>query len=259
MSTPRSWPTARARTPSEVSIDDLCSALYASAQNNDLPVHVLRQSDLAREPAARRRCQQKGRAGHRTIHAEDRASKKVSTIRSIRMQALPASARFLRELRMQFGNLGFVAAAYNAGPRRVTDWLQRRSACRAKRATMSCVSPDFRSTPGAICRSRAMRADFRRPPALPQPAGLRQCGADAGGRGASDAGQDRTGQARRAVADDLPQDDDAPLAKGSGKSRVRASKRQAHRKGNDRKESHAARRSGHEHHAAKREAGTQAA
>jgi membrane-bound lytic murein transglycosylase MltF len=41
--------------------------------------------------------------------------------------ALPASGRLLRTLRVQFGNLGLVAAAYNAGPKRVTDWLQQRS------------------------------------------------------------------------------------------------------------------------------------
>ncbi len=39
------------------------------------------------------------------------------------VQALPKSAQFLAELREQFGNLGLAAAAYNAGPRRVQDWL----------------------------------------------------------------------------------------------------------------------------------------
>ncbi len=37
--------------------------------------------------------------------------------------ALPKSAEFLRALRDQFGNLGLAAAAYNAGPQRVRDWL----------------------------------------------------------------------------------------------------------------------------------------
>jgi hypothetical protein len=41
------------------------------------------------------------------------------------VQALPKSAEFLSELRNQFGNLGLAAAAYNAGPRRVQDWLAR--------------------------------------------------------------------------------------------------------------------------------------
>ncbi|WP_244065096.1 lytic transglycosylase domain-containing protein [Bradyrhizobium sp. Ce-3] len=39
------------------------------------------------------------------------------------VQALPKSAEFLSELRNQFGNLGLAAAAYNAGPRRIQDWL----------------------------------------------------------------------------------------------------------------------------------------
>jgi len=39
------------------------------------------------------------------------------------VQALPKSAEFLNELREQFGNLGLAAAAYNAGPRRVQEWL----------------------------------------------------------------------------------------------------------------------------------------
>jgi hypothetical protein len=39
------------------------------------------------------------------------------------VQALPKSAEFLNELRIRFGNLGLAAAAYNAGPRRVQEWL----------------------------------------------------------------------------------------------------------------------------------------
>jgi hypothetical protein len=41
--------------------------------------------------------------------------------------ALPASGRLLRTLRARFGNLGLVAAAYNAGPKRVLDWQQQRA------------------------------------------------------------------------------------------------------------------------------------
>ncbi len=39
------------------------------------------------------------------------------------VQALPKAAGFLRDLRREFGNLGLAAAAYNAGPGRVRDWL----------------------------------------------------------------------------------------------------------------------------------------
>ena len=37
--------------------------------------------------------------------------------------AIPASAGYLADLKAQFGNLGLAAAAYNAGPQRVSDWL----------------------------------------------------------------------------------------------------------------------------------------
>jgi hypothetical protein len=38
-------------------------------------------------------------------------------------QAIPASAAFLADLIAQFGNFGLGAAAYNAGPTRVANWL----------------------------------------------------------------------------------------------------------------------------------------
>jgi hypothetical protein len=39
------------------------------------------------------------------------------------VQALPASAEFLRDLKTQFGNFGLAAAAYNGGPGRLRRWL----------------------------------------------------------------------------------------------------------------------------------------
>lgn len=39
------------------------------------------------------------------------------------IEALPKAAEFLRDLRGEFGNLGLAAAAYNAGPRRVHEWM----------------------------------------------------------------------------------------------------------------------------------------
>jgi hypothetical protein len=38
-------------------------------------------------------------------------------------QAIPASARYLGELKSSYGNLGLAAAAYNAGENRVSRWL----------------------------------------------------------------------------------------------------------------------------------------
>jgi transglycosylase-like protein with SLT domain/sporulation related protein len=57
------------------------------------------------------------------------------------VEALPKSAEFLRDLRTQFGNLGLAAAAYNAGPQRVRDWLAgRRTLPRETRNYVSAVT-----------------------------------------------------------------------------------------------------------------------
>lgn len=48
------------------------------------------------------------------------------------VEALPKSAEFLEQLHTQFGNLGLAAAAYNAGPRRVRDWLDGKTALPAE-------------------------------------------------------------------------------------------------------------------------------
>ena len=42
------------------------------------------------------------------------------------LPAIRASARLLRGLVQQFGNLGLAAAAYNAGPKRIADWLAKK-------------------------------------------------------------------------------------------------------------------------------------
>jgi hypothetical protein len=41
--------------------------------------------------------------------------------------AIPASAHYLSDLRKRFGNLGLAAAAYNAGPGRVSNWRKGQS------------------------------------------------------------------------------------------------------------------------------------
>jgi hypothetical protein len=62
-------PTA---APQPASLDDLCNTLFTSAQDNNLPVPFFANFALAGKPAARRRCEQERRTGHRSIHAEGR-------------------------------------------------------------------------------------------------------------------------------------------------------------------------------------------
>jgi hypothetical protein len=42
------------------------------------------------------------------------------------IQAIAASGRLLGDLVRRFGNLGLAAAAYNAGPRRIQNWLDKK-------------------------------------------------------------------------------------------------------------------------------------
>ncbi|WP_407529267.1 lytic transglycosylase domain-containing protein [Methylobacterium oryzisoli] len=42
-------------------------------------------------------------------------------------EAIPKSAELLKEYRARFGNLGLAAAAYNAGPQRIRNWLSGRA------------------------------------------------------------------------------------------------------------------------------------
>jgi Transglycosylase SLT domain len=79
-------------------------------------------------------------------------------------QALPASARLLRQLQLKFGNLGLAAAAYNAGPGRVIDWLRKGKAL--PKETRSYVQI-ITGRPAESWRGSVQDAAFRLTPQLP--------------------------------------------------------------------------------------------
>jgi hypothetical protein len=107
----------------QTAFDDVCNTLYASAQDNDLPIpffaNLLWQESRLRADDVSK----KGAMGIAQFMPQTAVENGLEDPFDP-MQAIPASARFLRELREQFGNLGFVAAAYNAGPHRVVAWLE---------------------------------------------------------------------------------------------------------------------------------------
>jgi hypothetical protein len=109
----------------EVSLGDLCNALFTSAQDNDLPVqffaNLIWQESRLRDDAV----SPKGALGIAQFMPRVAVESGLNDPFDP-LQAIPASARLLRTLRLQFGNLGFVAAAYNAGARRVAEWLEHR-------------------------------------------------------------------------------------------------------------------------------------
>jgi Transglycosylase SLT domain len=112
--------------PQPTSLDNLCNTLFTSAQNNDLPVpffaNLLWQESRLRVDDVSK----KGAQGIAQFMPKTAVETGLANPFDP-MQAIPASARFLQRLRLQFGNLGFVAAAYNAGAHRVIEWLERRA------------------------------------------------------------------------------------------------------------------------------------
>ena len=118
---------ARAESNSGTAPNAICLMLEFAARENDLPVAffarlIWQESSFNAEAVGPRT-----RSG---AHAQGIAQFMPGTAaeRSLLdpfdpVQALPKAAAFLRELRDRFGNLGLAAAAYNAGPRRVSEWL----------------------------------------------------------------------------------------------------------------------------------------
>jgi hypothetical protein len=107
-----------------LSVDDLCNALFTSAQDNGLPVQffanlIWQESRLQNDAVS-----SAGALGIAQFMPEVAVENGLENPFDP-LQAIPASARLLRALREQLGNLGFAAAAYNAGPHRVSDWLAR--------------------------------------------------------------------------------------------------------------------------------------
>jgi hypothetical protein len=106
------------------SLDDLCAALLVSAETNHLPVPffanlIWQESRLQNDAIS-----PVGALGIAQFMPEVAVEAGVGDPFDPR-QAIPASARFLHALHTHFGNLGFAAAAYNAGTRRVREWLDR--------------------------------------------------------------------------------------------------------------------------------------
>lgn len=104
-----------------------CLMVEAAARSNGLPVEfftrVIWQESRFRfdavGPPTRRGPQAQGIAQFMPETAIDRNL--LDPFDPV--QALPKAAEFLRDLRTQFGNRGLAAAAYNAGPRRVREWI----------------------------------------------------------------------------------------------------------------------------------------
>jgi hypothetical protein len=105
---------------------EICSTLTQAAKENDVPapffIRLLFQESHFKPGVV----SSAGALGIAQFMPETSASMGVQNPFDP-LQAIPASARLLRELIAQFGNLGLAAAAYNAGPKRIQDWLTRKA------------------------------------------------------------------------------------------------------------------------------------
>lgn len=108
------------------SAQEVCDTLAQAAQRNDLPVPFfirLLFQESRFKPGAVSRTGAQGIAQFMPKTADAVGLDNPFDP----LEAIPASARLLRNLFDEFGNLGLAAAAYNAGPKKIHEWLARKS------------------------------------------------------------------------------------------------------------------------------------
>jgi hypothetical protein len=101
---------------------DVCRALEQAAEENGLPVDFFVRVIWQESRFHAHAVSPKGAQGIAQFMPRTADWRGLSNPFDV-SAALKASASYLRDLRNRFGNLGLAAAAYNAGPQRVQDWL----------------------------------------------------------------------------------------------------------------------------------------
>ncbi len=153
---------AVANVTNAISRDEICNTMAAAAQAHDIPVAfftslIWQESGFRAEAVSPVGAQGVAQFMPRVAEAMGLENPFDP------LQALPMSARLLRTLFNQFGNFGLAAAAYNAGPLRVLNWLDRR-----KKATLPKETRDYvmRITGRDAEQWRGAKAsvEFRAPP-----------------------------------------------------------------------------------------------
>ena len=105
--------------------DDICRALEQDAAEDELPVEFFARVIWQESRFNARAVSSKGAQGiAQFMPATADYRGLIDPFDPI--EALKNSARYLRDLKARFGNLGIAAAAYNAGPGRVSAWLTSR-------------------------------------------------------------------------------------------------------------------------------------
>jgi Transglycosylase SLT domain/SPOR domain len=144
----------------------ICLMIEAAARANDLPLEffarLIWQESRFTPDAVGPRTRSGQRAQGIAQFMPDTAVERGLLDPFDPVQALPKSAEYLRELRGEFGNLGLAAAAYNAGPQRLRDWI-------AGRRTLPGETRNFVSAITGIPVEEWARGGTREPDRPPPP------------------------------------------------------------------------------------------
>lgn len=103
--------------------DPLCRLVETAATANSLPVEYLTRLLWTESGFSSNATSPAGAEGIAQFMPQTAAERGLLDPRDPEA-AITHAARFLVELDRRFGNLGLAAAAYNAGPARITRWLQ---------------------------------------------------------------------------------------------------------------------------------------
>ncbi|MDI3470648.1 MAG: hypothetical protein OJF62_002711 [Pseudolabrys sp.] len=103
----------------------VCEALEAAAERNKVPAPFLIRLIWQESGFNQNAVSPVGAQGVAQFMPETASSRGLDDPFNP-LQSVRASARLLRDLIDRFGNLGLAAAAYNAGSKRVQDWLAKR-------------------------------------------------------------------------------------------------------------------------------------
>ena len=124
---PASSKTAAGKEPKEAaakppSPDDICRAIEQDAAENGLPVEFFARVIWQESRFNARAVSPKGAEGIAQFMPATASFRGLADPFDP-IEALKHSAGYLHDLQARFGNLGLAAAAYNAGPGRVSAWL----------------------------------------------------------------------------------------------------------------------------------------
>ena len=111
--------------PAELTTNEFCEALAEAAEASDIPVAFFARLIWQESKFKHDATSHVGAQGVAQFMPRTAAEMGLDDPFDPR-KALPASAKFLRKLHDQFGNLGLAAAAYNAGSGRIQNWLAKR-------------------------------------------------------------------------------------------------------------------------------------